>query len=157
VRAAVADSAHATAPTAQSFHRRIVELACWHILSLGICTALPPVASSAEAWRPKIAHVEAHTRKAPGSLVPLAKKPDVALHQPFKSAVFPLFHQHTYQPLSWASLVKMAAPRVSFGEKDMENGGVGAAERSRKWSQAPGNIEDLGEQSPFLAVPSTCD
>jgi len=40
----------------------------------------------------------------------------------------------------------MAAPRVSFGEKDMENGGGdGAADRSRKWSQAPGNIEDLGE------------
>jgi hypothetical protein len=39
----------------------------------------------------------------------------------------------------------MAAPRVSFGEKDMENGGGdGAADRSRKWSQAPGNIEDLG-------------
>jgi H+-transporting ATPase len=40
----------------------------------------------------------------------------------------------------------MAAPRVSFGEKDMENGGGdGAADRSRKWSQAPGNIEDLGQ------------
>lgn len=43
----------------------------------------------------------------------------------------------------------MAAPRVSFGEKDMENGGDGAAERSRKWSQAPGNIEDLGEHPPL--------
>jgi hypothetical protein len=31
----------------------------------------------------------------------------------------------------------------------MENGGDGAAERSRKWSQAPGNIEDLGEHIPF--------
>jgi hypothetical protein len=46
----------------------------------------------------------------------------------------------------------MAAPRVSFGEKDMENGGDGAAERSRKWSQAPGNIEDLGEHTPSLSL-----
>lgn len=49
----------------------------------------------------------------------------------------------------------MAAPRVSFGEKDMENGGDGAAERSRKWSQAPGNIEDLGEHTPSRHSAST--
>jgi len=49
----------------------------------------------------------------------------------------------------------MAAPRVSFGEKDMENGGDGAAERSRKWSQAPGNIEDLDEYTALQKYIST--
>jgi len=50
----------------------------------------------------------------------------------------------------------MAAPRVSFGEKDMENGGGdGAADRSRKWSQAPGNIEDLDEYTALQKYIST--
>jgi len=46
---------------------------------------------------------------------------------------------------------------VSFGEKDnMENGGDdGAAARSRKWSQAPGNIEDLDEYTALQKYIST--
>ncbi|KAK0903364.1 hypothetical protein LTR02_007589, partial [Friedmanniomyces endolithicus] len=48
----------------------------------------------------------------------------------------------------------MAAPRVSFTDKDLENG-EGAAERSRKWSQAPGNIEDLDEYTALQKYIST--
>ncbi|WPG99540.1 Hypothetical protein R9X50_00235700 [Acrodontium crateriforme] len=48
----------------------------------------------------------------------------------------------------------MAAPRVSFGEKDMENG-EGGPERARKWSQAPGNIEDLDEYTALQKYIST--
>nr|POE54543.1 plasma membrane atpase 1 [Quercus suber] len=50
----------------------------------------------------------------------------------------------------------MAAPRVSFSDKDMENGeSAGAGERSRKWSQAPGNIEDLDEYTALQKYIST--
>jgi len=47
----------------------------------------------------------------------------------------------------------MSAPRVSFSDKDMENGGEG--DRSRKWSQAPGNIEDLDEYTALQKYIST--
>nr|OQO32096.1 hypothetical protein B0A51_00634 [Rachicladosporium sp. CCFEE 5018] len=49
----------------------------------------------------------------------------------------------------------MAAPRVSFGEKDMENGNSDAAARSRKWSQAPGDINDLDEYTALQKYIST--
>ncbi|EME44210.1 hypothetical protein DOTSEDRAFT_71892 [Dothistroma septosporum NZE10] len=49
----------------------------------------------------------------------------------------------------------MAAPRVSFSDKDLENGEGGAADRSRKWSQAPGNIEDLDEYTALQKYIST--
>ncbi|CAK1363252.1 Plasma membrane ATPase [Cercospora beticola] len=50
----------------------------------------------------------------------------------------------------------MAAPRVSFSDKDLEqNGEAGAAARSRKWSQAPGNIEDLDEYTALQKYIST--
>ncbi|KAF2725725.1 plasma-membrane proton-e [Polychaeton citri CBS 116435] len=48
----------------------------------------------------------------------------------------------------------MAAPRVSFSDKDLENG-EGGPERSRKWSQAPGNIEDLDEYTALQKYIST--
>ncbi|CAK4031989.1 Plasma membrane ATPase [Lecanosticta acicola] len=48
----------------------------------------------------------------------------------------------------------MAAPRVSFSDKDLENG-EGAADRSRKWSQAPGNIDDLDEYTALQKYIST--
>lgn len=55
----------------------------------------------------------------------------------------------------------MAAPRVSFSDKDLENGAPtndhGGAERaqSRKWSTAPGNIEDLDEYTALQKYIST--
>ncbi|GAM88340.1 hypothetical protein ANO11243_063730 [Dothideomycetidae sp. 11243] len=51
----------------------------------------------------------------------------------------------------------MAAPRVSFGEKDLENGAPGNQSRaqSRKWSTAPGNIEDLDEYTALQKYIST--
>ncbi|KAK4554539.1 hypothetical protein LTR86_008393 [Recurvomyces mirabilis] len=51
----------------------------------------------------------------------------------------------------------MAAPRVSFSDKDLENGehAAGAGDRSRKWSQAPGNIEDLDEYTALQKYIST--
>ncbi|TKX26590.1 plasma membrane ATPase [Elsinoe australis] len=51
----------------------------------------------------------------------------------------------------------MSAPRVSFGEKDLENGAPGTTSRaqSRKWSTAPGNIEDLDEYTALQKYIST--
>ncbi|KAK3051285.1 hypothetical protein LTR09_007681 [Extremus antarcticus] len=49
----------------------------------------------------------------------------------------------------------MAAPRVSFGEKDLETNGGDERSRSRKWSQAPGNIEDLDEYTALQKYIST--
>ncbi|GAB7366812.1 hypothetical protein MBLNU230_g0986t1 [Neophaeotheca triangularis] len=50
----------------------------------------------------------------------------------------------------------MSAPRVSFSDKDLENGEGGAERsRSRKWSQAPGNIEDLDEYTALQKYIST--
>lgn len=55
----------------------------------------------------------------------------------------------------------MAAPRVSFGEKDMENGPPtgapqpGSRNQSRKWSTAPGAIEDLDEYTALQKYIST--
>ena len=51
----------------------------------------------------------------------------------------------------------MAAPRVSFGDKELENGGTGNQSRaqSRKWSTAPGNIEDLDEYTALQKYIST--
>lgn len=51
----------------------------------------------------------------------------------------------------------MAAPRVSFGDKDLENGRPDSAERnrSRKWSTAPGPIEELDEYTALQKYIST--
>jgi len=51
----------------------------------------------------------------------------------------------------------MAAPRVSFSDKDLENGAPGNQDRaaSRKWSTAPGNIEDLDEYTALQKYIST--
>lgn len=51
----------------------------------------------------------------------------------------------------------MAAPRVSFGEKELENGAPNNQSRaaSRKWSTAPGNIEDLDEYTALQKYIST--
>lgn len=53
----------------------------------------------------------------------------------------------------------MAAPRVSFGEKDMETPqhptGAQARTNSRKWSTAPGNLEDLDEYTALQKYIST--
>lgn len=51
----------------------------------------------------------------------------------------------------------MSAPRVSFGEKDLENGAPANTSRaqSRKWSTAPGNIEDLDEYTALQKYIST--
>ena len=52
----------------------------------------------------------------------------------------------------------MAAPRVSFSDKDLENGapaGNQSRAASRKWSTAPGNIEDLDEYTALQKYIST--
>ncbi|GAB7340059.1 hypothetical protein MBLNU457_6555t1 [Dothideomycetes sp. NU457] len=53
----------------------------------------------------------------------------------------------------------MAAPRVSFSDKDLENGqhptGNHDRSQSRKWSQAPGNLEDLDEYTALQKYIST--
>ena len=53
----------------------------------------------------------------------------------------------------------MAAPRVSFSDKDLENGAAPAGNHdraaSRKWSTAPGNLEDLDEYTALQKYIST--
>lgn len=53
-------------------------------------------------------------------------------------------------------MAQQAPPRVSFSDKDLENGAP-ANERaaSRKWSTAPGNIEDLDEYTALQKYIST--
>lgn len=49
----------------------------------------------------------------------------------------------------------MSAPRVSFGDKDLENGAAGEQRGSRKWSTAPGPIEELDEYTALQKYIST--
>ena len=51
----------------------------------------------------------------------------------------------------------MSAPRVSFSDKDLENGAPNSQGRaaSRKWSTAPGALEDLDEYTALQKYIST--
>lgn len=53
-------------------------------------------------------------------------------------------------------MAQQAPPRVSFSDKDLENGAPNNDRAaSRKWSTAPGNIEDLDEYTALQKYIST--
>lgn len=59
-------------------------------------------------------------------------------------------------PAASATMAQQAPPRVSFSDKDLENGAPNNDRAaSRKWSTAPGNIEDLDEYTALQKYIST--